>query len=244
MKKILLLMLLVATSCADKSNTAQSVIKVGICPEYPPFEFLENGQYSGFNVEVITKAMEVAGLEFEFIGMTFDGLLPALQSKKIDLVLGASSTAARREVVNFTISYTVPEPQVLLVHKNSLGAVTPDNLPGKSLGVLSGSFQETIARGLEGVNVTSYNSFTGAVLDLNSQKIDAALVSKNPSKEYLAQNPNLAAGGNIKNTFSDGYAIALNKEDVDLKDKLDVAIQKLLDDGTVDELAEKYKIYE
>ncbi len=242
MKKILLLILLVVTSCANQSQK----VKIGFNAEYPPYEYIEGDQYVGFNVEVVTKAMELANIEFELINMGFDGLLPALQSKKVDLIFGVSPTPDRRKMVDYTISYTFSEDsaQALLVHKDFEGIITADNLSSKTIGVLLGSFQETIIQSIEGTALKSYNSLTGALLDLNNKKIDAILVSQNPAKEYLSQNPNLVVGGYIEENFSEGYAIAFNKGQDTLKTKLDVAIQQLLDDGTVDELADKYKIYE
>ncbi len=242
MKKLLLLMLLVVTSCANQPQK----VKIGFNAEYPPYEYIEGDQYVGFNVEVVTKTMELANIEFELINMGFDGLLPALQSKKVDLIFGVSPTPDRKKMVDYTISYTFDEDdnEVILVHKDFEGIITADNLSGKTVAALLGSLQETVIKSIEGTVLKSYDSYTGALLDLNNKKIDAILVSITPAKEYMSQNPNIVIGGYIEVTDVDGYAIAFNKGQDALKAKLDKAIQQLLDDGTVDELADKYKIYE
>ncbi len=241
MKKLLILLLLLG---ACQSNNSKTVI--GFNAEYPPYEYIEGDQYVGFNVEVVSKAMEVAGIDFELINMGFDGLLPALQSKKVDLIFGVSPTPDRKKLVDYTISYTFDEDdnEVILVHKDFLNIITADNLSGKTVGVLLGSLQETVINSTEGAISKSYDTYTGALLDLNNKKIDAILVSITPAKEYMSQNPNIVIGGQVEVKDVDGYAIAMNKGQDALKAKLDKAIQQLLDDGTVDGLADKYKIYE
>ncbi len=172
--------------------------------------------------------------------MGFDGLLPALQSEKIDVVLGVSSTPDRQKIIDFTTPYIPGEVQILLVHKDS--DITTDNLVDKSIGVQLGTTLEIRANGIEGAIVKSYNNYTGALLDLNSKKIDSVLVSKNPSKEYLKQNPDLKVGGELENLDNAGYAIGMNKSDKILREKLNKSIQKLLDDGTVGKYIKKYNV--
>lgn len=239
MKKIMLMLMLGVVSC---QNNTTNHLKVGLNAEYPPYEYLEGDQYVGFNVEVITKVLDDAGYTFDFHNMKFDGLLAALQGGKVDLIIGVSPIADRRKMVFYSDNYMTESAQVLVVHQDDKGSVTTENLSGKTVGVLLGSLQETILKDVDGVKIKAYNDYTGAILDLNNKKIDAILISISPSKEYLAQNPKLVMVGALENTVGGGYAFAMNKGQDKHITKINTSIQKLLDDGTVDKLLQKYEV--
>ncbi len=115
----------------------------------------------------------------------------------------------------------------------------------KKIGVLLGSMQESILQAMGGIDIVAYNSFTGAVLDLNNQKIDAVLISQKPGEEHIAQNPNLTISGFVPNNLGGGYAVAVKKGDeLKLISTLNQSIEKLLSDGTIDSYREKYKLDE
>lgn len=242
MKKIFsVVLLLLLTNC---QNNVSNKIKIGINAEYPPYEYVEGDQLVGFNIDVVNDVMKNGNFEYEYINMGFDGLLSALQSKKVDLVIGVSPTPDRRKMVDYTILYSpeTGEGHSLMIHTDS--AIDTDNLQGKSIGVLLGSMQETILKSIEGVDIRLYNNYTGALLDLNNKKIDGVMSSKKPAQEYLSQNPNLKLAGAVDTISGGGYAVALNKGQEELKGKLNIEIQKLLDSGIVDQYRKKYKLDE
>ncbi len=245
MKKLMLLpLLLVVVSCqSGKSNK----LKVGINAEYPPYEYVVGDELVGFNIDVVTDVLSNAGIEFEFVNMGFEGLLSALQSQKVDLVVGVSPTPDRAKIVDYTERYSFPndEGHSLIVHKEETANISIDNLQGKSVGVLLGSMQESILKDIGGIEVKLYNNYTGALLDLNTKKLDGVVASQKPAEEYLNQNPELVFMGLVKDTTGGGgYAVALNKGKDELKEKLNVEIQKLLDNGVVQKYRDKYKLDE
>ncbi len=243
MKKILLVLAFLAVSCAE--NSSQQKIKIGLNAEYHPYEYIDGGKYTGFNIDVIETVMADAGLEYELVNMSFDGLLAALQTSKVDMVIGVSVTPERKKSVDYSMHYTFSqnEDQALLAHKENL--VDENNLQGKKIGVLLGSMQESILQSLGGIDIVSYNSFTGAVLDLNNKKLDAVLISQKPGAEYLEQNHNLAFSGLVPNNLGGGYAVAVKKGDeLDIISTINQSLEKLLSDGTIDSYRDKYKLDE
>ncbi len=241
MKKVLLFLTFLAVSCAE--NNEQQKLKIGINAEYHPYEYIEGDKYTGFNIDVIESVMADSGIDYEFVNMSFDGLLAALQSSKVDMVIGVSVTPERKKSVDYSMHYTFSnnEDQVLLAHKNAL--VDENNLQGKKVGVLLGSMQESIMQAMGGIDIVAYNRFTGAVLDLNNQKIDAVLISQKPGEEHIAQNPNLAISGFVPNNLGGGYAVAVKKGDeLELISTLNQSLEKLLSDGTIDSYREKYQL--
>ena len=240
MKKIIILSALVAlVGCAD--NTGAKHLRIGVNAEYAPYEYLEKNKLAGFNVDIVKALLEEAGYSYEFNNMTFDGLIAALQSKKVDVLIGISPTEDRKKIVDFTDNYHVDE-QVIIALTNRISTLDINNLQGLKIGVLLGSIQEVVLNTVPGISPVLYNNYTGAILDLKSQKIDAILLSSLPAKQNMEQNADLAMLGIVESDISEGFGIAMNKDQDKLKKELNDAIKVLQSKGIVDELKEKYKI--
>ena len=240
MKKIMILVALIAlVGCAD--NSTKKHLKIGLNAEYPPYEYLEGDELVGFNVEIVKALLEEAGYTYEFENMTFDGLIAALQAKKVDVLIGISPTVDRRKAIDFTDSYN-NDVQILVALTNTVSALDINNIEGLKIGVLLGSIQETTLKAYPQVTPTLYNNYTGVVLDLKSQKIDAMMLSSVPAKKYIAQNPDLAILGIIDSNVSQGYAVGMNKGQDALKKELNDTFKILESKGVIEELKEKYNI--
>ncbi len=105
------MLILAIGGCKSENNLEQKldtnkIYKIGTTAEYPPFETLENGKIVGYDVDVIDEVAKKIGIKYEWKDMNFDGLISALQSQKIDVVIaGISSTPEREKVVIFSTPY-------------------------------------------------------------------------------------------------------------------------------------------
>ena len=85
------MMIITVLSCSNNSKSSQETIKdpiyVGIDVDFPPFGYLDNGNIAGFDYDIMSEALKLAGINGEFVHMQFSGLLPALQAKKIVAVV-------------------------------------------------------------------------------------------------------------------------------------------------------------
>ncbi len=240
MKKIIVLvMLMVLVSCQKNNNTKH--LKIGVNAEYAPYEYLEGNEFVGFNIELVKYLLEEAGYTYEFENMTFDGLIAALQSKKVDILIGISPTIDRQQVVDFTDNYS-RDIQVILKLSNNVSKLDINNLQNRKIGVLLGSIQETILNTIPQVVPVLYNNYTGAILDLRSQKIDGVILSSITAKLQMEQNADLAILGVVENEINEGFAIAMNKGQEILKIELNEALQVLESEGIIEQLKEKYHI--
>lgn len=213
------------------------VYKVGTTAEYPPFETLENGKIVGYDVDVIDAVAKKIGIKYVWKDMNFDGLISALQFKKIDIVIaGISSTPEREKVVNFSIPY-YKSKTAYIMNKNN--PITMEELKGKSFGVDLGTSYETTARSIEGAKVIAFSSTGGTLLALKSQKVDCIMVGEVVANEYIEKNPELAIFD-----YGDGEAcsIAFNKDDIALQQSFNKALAELKEDGTLKKLQDKYGI--
>ncbi|MEI6856932.1 basic amino acid ABC transporter substrate-binding protein [Psychrilyobacter sp.] len=251
MKKLInlvgILMMVVLVGCGQKievENTTNKIKKlyIGTNAEYKPYEYLENGKMIGFDIEFMEALAENLGYEIEWKNLSFDGLLPALQTQKIDMVIaGMSPTEERKKAVDFTDIYHSGW-QTVLVNKKNKEIQSAEDLKGKIIGVPLGSFQEGIASKIKGTEVKFYNSFTGAVLELNTQKIDAVIVGEITADYYLENNKNLKKISLPKEQQkgTNGIAIALEKGQTELLKNLNEGIEALKSNGKYQELLNKY----
>ena len=250
MKKLMvgILMVVALIGCGEKKeveNTTTKEVKkiyVGTNAEYKPYEYIEDGKMTGFDIELMEALAKNLGYEIEWNNMSFDGLLPALQTQKIDMVIaGMSPTEERKKAVDFTNIYH-SGGQSVLVNKEDTEFKTAEDLKGKSIGVQLGSLQEGIASKIDGTEVKFYNSFTGAVLELNAKKIDAVIVGDIVADNYLKNNKNLKkislSAEQQKGT--NGIAIALEKGHTELLKSLNDGIEELKSNGKYQELLNKY----
>lgn len=240
MKKIFLLfaMIFMFAACGGNKEAAQKVYVVGTNAEYPPFEYVENGEIAGFDAEIIKEAAKRMGIEYKWLNTNFDGLIPALQTKKVDIVIaGMSVTPEREKAVNFSVPYLTSNVAIVTNSKNPIKDM--NDLSGKSYGVELGTTKEASARKIDGAEVVPFSSTTGALVALKSGKIDGMVLDESVSSKYIEKNPELVLVGIME---GEPKAAAFNKDDKELMENFSKVLEEMITDGTVAELREKYKI--
>jgi polar amino acid transport system substrate-binding protein len=171
--------------------------------------------------------------------MSFDGLIPALQSKKIDLIIaGMTPTDERKKAVDFSNSYLTTN-QSFVISKDNNELKKLDDLKNKKLGVQLGTAQEAIARDIEGAKITPYTSITAAILDLKSGKVDAVVLENLVALPYIKNNEGLKKI-DIEELPKADVAIAINKGNEELLGKINQELENLKENGFYDEIFNKY----
>jgi arginine/lysine/histidine transporter system substrate-binding protein len=177
MKLMMVMISLLIIGCGSEKvaeTKEEKVYIVGTAPNFVPFEYMEGDEIVGFDMDLLKEIEKESGLKFKVVGMDFSGLLPALQTKKIDLIVaGMSVTEARKKNVNFTHPY-FNVSQVIMVGEGSKDIVKESDIAGKKIGVVMGTTSDTIAedlsKKLDGVEVQKYNKLHEAVLSLQAEK--------------------------------------------------------------------------
>ncbi|MCX7801800.1 MAG: basic amino acid ABC transporter substrate-binding protein [Meiothermus ruber] len=225
-----------AQSCL--ANVRANGLTVGTSPDYPPFESLDkNNKIIGFDVDLLNLIGAELGVKVNFIGQSFDGLIPALLTKKIDLIAaGLTITEERKKSVDFSRPY-ISGPNVIITRKETTGISKLEDLAGKKVAVQIGSAQEKIASGVKGAEVKSYNLYTDAALAVNTRQADALIVHRFVGRAFLKQYPDLKIVAELNQVDT---GLALRKECSDLRRAIDAAIEKLEKNGKMDELAAKW----
>mgnify|MGYP002519739315 FL=1 len=247
MKRIITIFIIIFSlilSCSSDKNSSESlgntedkIIYVGIDAAFPPFGYLENGNIAGFDYDIMSEIAKLTDMKVEFNQMQFAGLLPALQTKKIDAIIaGMTVTEERKQFVNFSETYYISS-QVILVHRDNNSINNFDNLDGKNVGTVIGTTGDTIMTENERVNVRKFDTGAEAVLSLKEKKIDAIVFDKEPCKNFAKYNAEIKLIES--DAIEEDYAIAVRKEDTSLLENINKGISIIMTNGTYENLIEK-----
>ncbi|MDR3258541.1 MAG: basic amino acid ABC transporter substrate-binding protein [Fusobacteriaceae bacterium] len=241
MKKILLKLLLIFTFMFSALSFGAEKLFVGTNAEFEPFEYLKDGAIVGFDMDLINEISKIIGKECEIKNIAFDGLLPALQSKKLDIIIaGMTATDERKKFVNFSDTYYLAQQMIVLNSDAKTNIKTFDDLPGKSVGVILGYTGDVAVSEIKGVNVTRFNGTGAAIMALKSQKVDAVVLDSEPATQYASQNKELVVIET--DAAKEEYAIAFRKEDTQLLEEVNKALKILKENGKYQELLKKYNL--
>lgn len=238
MKKLFLKAVLLSMLTVSGISFGADKLYVGTNAEFEPFEYLQNGEIVGFDVDLMEEIAKSMGKEIEWKNISFDGLLPALQAKKLDVIIaGMTATEERKKFVNFSQTY-YESNQMMLVNKENPSVKSFDELKGHDVGVVLGYTGDIAVSEIEGVKVHRYNATSEAIMALKAQKVEVVVLDSEPAKNYAKQNPELA----LINTdvAKEEYAIAVGKDDKALVEDIDKALDELKANGTYDKLIKKY----
>lgn len=237
-KMIALLVALMMTVCVALASA--ETITVATNPEYPPFEYIEDGEFCGYDVDMIKAVAEKAGFDVAFEAMDFDAVISAvIANKDVIGVSGISITEERLINVNFSKGYI--NAGLIVVIKNGSGYATVDDLKGKTIGVQMGTTSDFAAEEVTGAaNVAQYKTFLNAIMDLQGDKVDAVIVDKPVGLNILASlsDPSLVIVD--MGLQSDWYGIEVNQDNPELVEKIDAALTELEAEGFFAELETKY----
>ena len=232
---ISLLSIVISISVFAKNN----VVYVGTNAEFAPFEYLDKNKIVGFDIDLLDAISKETGLEFKIQDMAFDGLLPALQTKKVDMVIaGMSATPERQKAVAFSKPYFKAKQVVITTPEKAKSLKSFKDLSGKKVGVMLGFTGDTVVSEIKGVKVERFNAAYAAILALSQNKIDAVVLDSEPAKKYTANNKQFVIA-NIPAEEED-YAIAFRKNDKELINKVNAALDKIKANGEYDKILKKY----
>ncbi len=206
---------------------------------YPPFNYSDNGELVGFDVEIGYALAERMGMEPNPVTNPWQTILAALQSNRFDAIIGSMAiTEERQKEVNFTIPYYESGAQVFISEENEEIQSVAD-LNSKRIGVVIASTFEDIAREYTD-DVTTYDSDVTALQDLLVRgRLDAVITDQLVGLYAINQN-NLAIKPVDVPIYLDQMGIPVKKENTELLERINAALEEMKNDGTYAEISEKY----
>ena len=223
---------------AAATTSAKETLVMATNAEVPPYEFHEGDKIVGIDAEVAQAIADKLGMELKIEDVSFDSIIPGVQAGKYDMgMAGMTVTPEREKSVNFSTSYA-KGVQVIIVKEGS-DIKSKDDLEGKKIGVqtsTTGDLYATDAYGEE--NVVKYENGAIAVQALVSGKVDCVIIDNQPAKKYVEANEGLVI---LETPYEEeDYAICFNKENTDLQQKVNKALEELIADGSVQKIVDKY----
>lgn len=228
----------------DKIKKA-GVIRVGMCPEYPPFETInDKGDIEGFDVDLANAIGEKLGLKIEFVNTPYEGLIAGLQNGDFDLIMSGMSPReanAADKTLNITDSYYAVD-EIVMTKDQSIK--TKEDLKGKSVGSHAGSTSEYAVDKLkeDGIDLTSkpYNRHSEAFADLQNDNIDAQIVESTWAEQKVKDGDGIQILE--EPVYSVDMAGIMPKNGASFKEAYNNALKEIKDSGEFDKLLEKWAL--
>ena len=247
MKKLLaaiLVMMFALIACASAEGT---VFKMGIDAEYPPYSYMgDDGQYTGYDVEMCAKVCEILGWTQEIVPINWDTKLIQLDAGDMDCIWsGLTIDVIDPEAYSISMPYS-DNSQMILTKKGS-GIETLEDVAGKRVGVQLGTSAEILLSengdqaefGATFGELVPYENYNICFTELMAGAIDAVAIDIGVANKKIAENGDEYYC--VATPFaSEQYGICFRKADAEMCKQVEDAFMQLVEDGTYVSLAEKY----
>ncbi len=251
MKKVLALLLVLAmvftlAACGEKEEAQDSKkFIMGIDPEYPPFSYLgDNGEYTGFDVEICRAACEKLGYEFEVFGVNWDEKLIQLDAGECDCVWAGMTLLDSMREAGYVLSEPYYDNEQVFLTKDGNGITSTADLAGKTVAVMLGTSGEAALEDdladlkASFANLITCDSFLKCFAELDGNAVDAVFVDAPVAAAYIEGKTGYTVID--EDLASEQYGIAFRNADQALCDEIIGAVKELVADGTYAEIAQDY----
>ena len=248
MKKIGLLIAVLAFSFGSAQAKQWKQIRIGVEGAYPPFSQTEaDGSVTGFDIDIANALCEQMNAKCTMVKQDWDGIIPALLARKYDAIIATMDiTAVRKNKVAFTNKYQqIPARFVAL--KGTEFHANESFMKGKKVGTQRATSMDLyISDNYPSAEIKRYGTFDEAYLDLKSGRLDyvladsaavtGGLLEKAGGDKFAFVGPKLT---NPK-WFGEGAGIAIRKQDKDLVEQFNAAIVGIRANGVYKKIQDKY----
>jgi len=218
---------------------------MGIDPEYPPFSYMgDDGEYTGFDVDVCKAACDLLGWDFEVFAVNWDEKLIQLDAQECDCVWSGMTILDSMTEAGYVISAPYYDNTQVLLVKEGSGFDSSESLAGKVVAVQLGTSGESLLNGdladlaASFGEVITCDSFLKCFAELDGGAVDAVFVDLPVATSYAASNPGFVIIN--ENLGAEQYGIAFRSGDAELCAAIEGAVAELVANGTYAELAANY----
>lgn len=231
--------------CSQSSPPADpSVLRVGLDPTYPPFEMRDAaGNLTGVSIDLAQAIGNHLDKKVEFVPMDFQGLLPALQTGKIDLIISSmTATDERAKQVAFSTPYVENGLCLLVPASSTLTGIEGLDVPGKTVVVRTGTTGHLYAvKNIRQAKVIPQELSEACANEVINGNVDAFLYDQLSVLEYAARHPDKVKA--LARPFQkEPWAVAMRKSDTALLEKVNGALTALNTSGPLLEAFDKYPV--
>jgi polar amino acid transport system substrate-binding protein len=238
-----------APAATQEAAMVPETVRFGVAAEpYPPFSSKDaGGNWVGFEMDLYKAVCEDQQMKCELVEVAWDGIIPALTEKKIDVIWSSMSrTEERRKVIDFTDMYYDSANTMigLATDTTTIDMNAPDSMKGKVIGVQTSTIHANFIQKYFGgaAEVKLYDTLDNALADLSAGRLDYVSESATSLAPFLEANPNFTTriSWPLDPIFGEGVGGGVRKEDTALKDKLNAGIASVVKSGKYDEMMKAY----
>lgn len=226
---------------SDEETTEKEVYTVATDNGYVPFEFIdeETGELVGFDIDLMNALAEEAGIEIEYETLEFDGIVAGISSGRFDIAIaGMTITEERQESIDFTQPY-YEAGLILAVRDDNEEIKSIEDVDGKVVATRTGSTSETYLKEHTDAIPEAFPQIIEGYQNVLAGRADAVLYDLPNVLFYSEQE----AEGRLKTVgeklTGEEYGIAFPKGS-ELRDVIDEALTTLKENGTYDDIYEKW----
>ncbi len=211
-----------------------SVVRLGTEGAYPPYNFINDaGEVDGFERELGDEVCARAELTCEWVTNEWDSIIPNLVSGNYDaIVAGMSVTDERKEVIDFSEQYTLPDPSAFL----GLGEV---DLSGAVIAAQASTIQASHVASMEGATLLEFATPDETIAAVKNGEADAVLADKAFLLPVAEADADLSIIGDDV-LIGGGIGMGVRQSDTELRDKFSAAIASMKEDGSLNALITKW----
>lgn len=240
----------------ENSKAEKTVLTMATNANFPPYEYMEGDEFAGIDVEIAQKLADKLGMTLKIENVEFGSIIGGVSTGKYDMgIAGMTVTDERKQSVNFTQTYATGIQSIIVKYDanyNSLDDFYNMDEEGNYISVKEGVkiavqqdttgdiyASDTVEKfGFGEENILRFKNGADAVQALETGKCAAVIIDDAPAKSFVAASIGLRIlDGAYTN---EDYAICVKKENTELLEKLNKALDELKADGTIDSIIKKY----
>ncbi|WP_367872438.1 transporter substrate-binding domain-containing protein [Luteolibacter sp. Populi] len=236
---LLLLLCLFLAACSGKKDNS---LRIGMELTYPPFEMKDaQGNPDGVGVKMAEALAADLGRPLKIVPMEFTGLMPALQSGSVDLVISSmTASEERRKSIDFSEPYAFTGLSILIGKDSTIQSIEDLNKEGTRIAVKAGTTAETLVNArAPKAKTTAYSEETACVQEVAQGRADAFIYDQLSIYNYQKKNPDTTKAL-LKVFVEENWGVGIAKGNDELKGKVNAFIEKFRKDGGFGKLGDKY----
>ncbi len=225
-----------------KKHHDDTILRVGTSDDYPPYTFNQDGKIVGFDIDLAAAVAKKLDKKFEVKAMSFSSLLLELDRGSVDLLAGGITPRKTVFNVKFTDAYIAGDPFIIISKNNLPDGVLVCDLFNKKVVVNEGYTSDFFLSAYPEINLIRLETVAEAILALKTKKADFFVVAKTVIDPFLKANPLFPFFKKVLCGVTESYAFVISGHNQRLFNDVQKALQELKDDGTIDDLKNKWNV--
>jgi polar amino acid transport system substrate-binding protein len=229
------------SGCKDDDKERDKTLIFGTCADYPPFEFVQDGEMTGFDVDLAKLVAEKLGKRAEFKDIALSSILISVKDGAIDAAIAAlGATQERKQNYDFSDPYY--KESLAILYRNDAPIKDVTQIETKKIACQLGTLQEKWLKDNTKAEAVSIDSMLQAVEILKSGHVVGVIMDTVNAKEFISRNTGLGYSVVVKDfEESDGFSLAFAKGS-SLVGEVNSVLAQLKENGELNKLKKKWKL--